>query len=207
MIERERKYRITDEDAARLRSVLAAQAELVASEIQVNTIFRDRATRLRKGTYVRVRSIGSRRELTFKGKKTLRGLDKCRLELTVAVGDGPLVELLATIGLEPYLTYQKETEIWSVAGAHVSLDRVDGLGRFCEVEAHDDDADLQAVADMLELGRDRFEPRGYPTLAAELVVARNGSRNEALPRAPVAVTAEVAKITESPKSVARRRAR
>jgi len=175
VIERERKYRITDEDAVRLRELLAATAVLVIREVQENTIFRDRATRLRKGTYVRLRSSGTRRELTFKGKKTLKGLDKSRLELTVAVGEGPLEELLAVIGLEPYLTYVKETEIWSLQGVHVSLDRIDGIGCFCELEAHDEQADLQAVADALSLRKDTWEPRGYRTLTAELPPARKAS--------------------------------
>lgn len=175
MIERERKYRITDDDAARLRRLFGEKAVLVVRETQENVIFRDRATRLRKGTYLRLRSAGSRRELTFKGKKELKGLDKCRLELTVALGDGPLLELLDSIGLEPFLSYTKETEIWSISGAHVSLDDVEGIGRFCEIEAHDDAADLQAIADMLELRQRTFEPRGYRTLAAELLLERKAS--------------------------------
>lgn len=175
MIERERKYRISDDDAARIRAHLEAKAVLVVREVQENVIFRDRATRLRKGTYVRLRSSGSKRELTFKGKKTLKGLDKSRLELTVAVGEGPLTELLATIGLEPYLTYLKETEIWSMDGVHVSLDRIEKVGRFCELEAYDESADLQAVADVLALRKDTWEPRGYRTLTADLAPARKAS--------------------------------
>lgn len=175
MIERERKYRITDEDASRLRALLQSQATLVVREVQENIIFQDRATRLRKGTYVRLRSSGSKRELTFKGKKTVKGLDKSRLELTVAVGEGPLNELLATIGLDPYLTYVKETEIWSLSGVHVSLDHIDGVGRFCELEADDESADLQAVADALSLRKETWEPRGYRTLTAERAPARKAS--------------------------------
>lgn len=175
MIERERKYRLSDEDASRLRGFLSEKALLVVRETQENIIFRDRATRLRKGTYLRLRSAGTRRELTFKGKKELKGLDKCRLELTVALGDGPLLELLDAIGLEPSLSYTKETEIWSLSGVHVSLDDVAGIGRFCELEAHDDSADLQAIADLLELRREAFEPRGYRTLAAEQLLARKAS--------------------------------
>ena len=63
----------------------------------------------------------------------------------------------------------------SLTGVHVSLDDVDGIGRFCEIEAHDGEADLQAVADTLELRRESFEPRGYRTLAAELLLARKAS--------------------------------
>lgn len=166
MIERERKYRITDEDAVRLRELLAATASLVIREVQENVIYRDRATRLRKGTYLRLRSSGSKRELTFKGKKAMNGLDKSRVELTVAIGEGPLTELLSTIGLEPSLTYVKDTEIWAMSGVHVSLDEIEGVGRFCELEAHDENADLQAVADTLSLRQDAWEPRGYRTLTA-----------------------------------------
>lgn len=175
MIERERKYRITAADALRLRDYLTAKATLVVREVQENIVFRDRATRLRKGTYVRLRTAAGKRELTFKGKKTVKGLDKSRLELTVEVGDGPLIELLRTIGLEPYLTYTKATEVWSLSGVHVSLDEVDGIGRFCELEAHAAEADLQAVAELLALQEDTWEPRGYPTLAAELLPARKAS--------------------------------
>lgn len=172
MIERERKYRITDEDASRLAALLAAQATLMLREVQTNIVFRDRASRLRKGTYLRLRTSGTKRELTFKGKRTMRGLDKSRIELTVALGEGPLLELLAALGLRPHLTYVKETEIWSLAGVLVSLDLIDGIGRFCELEAHDETTDLDAVAETLGLTPDSWERRGYPTLTAELLPAR-----------------------------------
>ncbi len=173
MIERERKYRITDEEEARLTSILSTTATLIVREVQTNVIYRDRATRLRKGTYVRLRTAGVRRELTFKGKKTLKGLDRSRLELNVALGAGPLPELLAALGLKPDHTYVKETEIWRLGGVHVSLDRVEDLGRFCELEAVDEDADLQAVADTLGLSRESWEPRGYRTLTADVPPQRS----------------------------------
>lgn len=174
VIERERKYRLNDEDASRLRKLLSERAVLVVRETQENIVFRDRASRLRKGTYLRLRACGTKRELTFKGKKTLKGLDKSRLELTVQLGEGQVMELLAAIGLQPHLRYVKETEIWAIGGVHVSLDEVGGIGRFCELEAHDESADLQAVADALSLRDEAWEPRGYPTLAA-LIAERKAS--------------------------------
>lgn len=166
MIERERKYRLGDEDASRLRRLLREIAVLVVRETQENIVFRDRASRLRKGTYLRLRTCGAKRELTYKGRKTQKGLDKSRLELTVQLGEGQVMKLLAAIGLQPHLRYVKETEIWAIDGVHVSLDEVAGIGRFCELEAHDESADIQAVADALSLRDEAWEPRGYPTLAA-----------------------------------------
>lgn len=175
VIERERKYRVSDEDAARIAAFLRTNGKLVVREVQRNVIFRDRATRLRKGTYLRLREATGKRELTFKGKKSQQGLDRSRLELTVALGDGPLLELLDAIGLEPQLTYVKETEIWLIDGVHVSLDRLEGIGRFCELEAYDEEADLGAVAAALGLLKDAYEPRGYRTLAAEMLAPGKAS--------------------------------
>lgn len=164
VIERERKYRISDEEATRLEARLRVGGRPIRIETQENVVLRDRATRLRKGTYLRLRTSASGREITFKGKKSSNGLDKSRLELTVSIGDGPLLELLDAIGLEPQIRYVKETAIWSLGGVLVSLDHIEGLGRFCELEAQVEDADLDAAARSLGLREESWEPRGYRTL-------------------------------------------
>lgn len=82
--------------------------------------------------------------------------------------------MLEALGLRPIIRYRKDSTIYSYRGALVSVDRLDGLGCFCEIEVADLESDLDAIANDLGLTADRFEPRGYPTLAAQ--AARSGSR-------------------------------
>lgn len=177
-IERERKYRLTQEEAARLRAELRRLGTHERTENQENVLLNDRATRLRKGTLLRVRTVDGRRELTFKGKKRQDGpggLDKTRDEFTVGIGDGPLEEILDALGLAPGLRYLKESAIFSFKGVIVSVDRVPDVGWFCEIEADDLTSDLGAIADQLGLTPDRFEPRGYPSMAAEAGLSAKGA--------------------------------
>ncbi|HEY8656400.1 MAG TPA: class IV adenylate cyclase [Candidatus Limnocylindria bacterium] len=174
-IERERKYRLTQEEAARLRAELRRVGTHERTENQENVLLVDRATRLKKGTLLRIRTVDGRRELTFKAKKRQEGLDKTRDELTVAIGDGPLDDILMSLGLVPGLRYLKECAIFSFKGVIVSVDRVPDIGWFCEIEADDLTSDLGAIADELGLTADQFESRGYPSMAAEAGLSAKGA--------------------------------
>jgi predicted adenylyl cyclase CyaB len=133
---------------------------------------------MKKGTLLRVRRVEGRRELTFKGKKRQDGneLDKTREEYTVAIGEGgALEEILIRLGLVPGLRYIKESAIFSFAGVTVSVDRVTDVGWFCEIEADELVTDLGTVAERLGLTAEQFEPRGYPSLAAEAGLQARGA--------------------------------
>lgn len=174
-VERERKYRLTQEEAARLRAELRRIGTHERTENQENVLLVDRATRMKKGTILRIRTVDGRRDLTFKGKKRQDGLDKIRDEFTVAIGDGPLDDVLTALGLVPGLRYLKESAIFSFKGVIVSVDRVPDVGWFCEIEADDLTSDLGGIADQLGLTPDQFEPRGYPSMAAEAGLSAKGA--------------------------------
>lgn len=147
-------------------------ARSLGRERQQTVVFADRVGILPKGTLLRYRESDSRRELTLKGKKRNAGLDKTREEWNVELGEGPMFEVLAAIGLLPETRYVKDTARYELAGVVVSVDQLEGVGHFCEIEAHDFSTDLDAVASVLELDPVTFEARGYPSIAAEAAEAR-----------------------------------
>lgn len=167
LIERERKYRLTDAAARALEATLRERGAKEHHEVQESIIFRDSDSRLKKDTLLRLRTVDGRRELTFKGPKKMLGLDKWREELNVDVGDGPILEVLLEMGFRPAVRYRKDSCIFDYDEVIVSVDRLSGLGAFCEIEVADLEHDLDAVAAELGLDPDEYEPRGYPTMAAE----------------------------------------
>ncbi len=161
MIERERKYRLDGSDLRRLAGTLDDEATLDRREIQETVHFRDATGRL-DGLNLRVRTIGAQQELTVKGPRLESGRTKVREEHTLIV-TGDLAPLFAALGLQPAERYRKRTAIYRLYGALVSLDEVDGVGSFCEIEAADD-ATIETVATRLGLSDEAIEPRGYARL-------------------------------------------
>ena len=161
MIERERKYRIAEADLSRLAGLLDAAAALERREVQDTVHFRDGTGRL-DGLNLRVRAIGALRELTVKGPRLEGGRSKVREEHTVVV-EGDLAPLFEALALYPAERYRKRTAIYRFGQALVSLDQVDDVGAFCEIEA-DDDATIDLVAERLGLADEAVEPRGYARL-------------------------------------------
>lgn len=177
MIERERKYRLGEAEAGRLRARLEEVARFVREERQDTVVLKDRASHLKKGAYLRFRTVdGGRVELTHKGPKQAQGKDKWRLEHTLALGEGPALELLEKMGFRANTRYVKDTAIFLYRGVLVSVDRIVGIGWFCEMETSDLEKDLDAIAAALELNEEAFESRGYPTIAAEAARERIAAR-------------------------------
>jgi adenylate cyclase class 2 len=161
VLERERKYRLAERDVARLEQTLDRLATLKRRETQHTVHFADGSKRI-ESLNLRLRVIDARQELTVKGPRLESERSKVRVEHTVAV-DGDIVPVLAALGLVPTERYRKRTAIYDFAGAVVSLDDVDGLGRFCEIEA-DDDATIERAATQLGLTDGSLERRGYARL-------------------------------------------
>ena len=161
MIERERKYRLDDSDLRRLAEALDGEATLDRREIQETLHFRDASGRL-EDLNLRVRATGAAQELTVKGPRLESGRSKVREEHTVIV-TGDMTPFLAALGLQPAERYRKRTAIYRFHGAQVSLDQVDGLGPYCEIEAPDD-ATIERVAARLGLADEAVERRGYARL-------------------------------------------
>ncbi len=106
---------------------------------------------------LRVRRVGKRVELTYKGpKKVHRGV-KSRLELTIRV-EGDIGAVLEALGFQRVAVVKKRRSYYLLEKPRVkvSLDVVEGLGCFVEVEALE--GGVEAVEEALRLlGLDRAE--------------------------------------------------
>src|SRR6185295_15843152 len=92
-------------------------------------------------------------ELTHKGPRQ-RGAYKARAETTVRLADDPTA-LLGALGFRPTVRLRKRRERHRFGVLEVTLDHVEGLGWFAEVEAQGADARMaeDAVrAGLRELG-------------------------------------------------------
>ena len=123
---------------------------------------RDEALRLRarQGTF----------ELTYKGPRQA-GAYKARQEHGVRLSDDPTA-LLAALGFTPSVRLRKTRQQFRLAALQVTIDHVEGLGWFAEVEALGDDpreAEAAVHAALRELGlagRPRID-RSYVELALD----------------------------------------
>ncbi|USZ68181.1 class IV adenylate cyclase [Halorussus salilacus] len=97
-------------------------------------------------------------ELTYKGP-LVEAESKTRREIETAVEDGDAADaILSALGFDPAATVRKERERFAVGGYTVTLDSVEGLGEFVEVETEAED-DIEsaregAFAVLRDLGLD-----------------------------------------------------
>ena len=84
---------------------------------------------------LRLRIVGGRAELTYKGPKRIIGGSKARAEYTTAVADpGEAVRILEALGFRPAAVVRKQRSYYRLGDVAVSLDHVEGLGCFLEAE-------------------------------------------------------------------------
>lgn len=113
---------------------------------------------------LRLRDRDGELELTYKGPRE-DAAAKVRKELNVAV-DGPIAPLLEALGFVPVAQVVKHRRTWHMDGCVVTLDEVERVGTYLEIEATGDDADAaqrQVEAVVVRLGLDAVapEPRSY----------------------------------------------
>jgi len=85
--------------------------------------------------------------LTYKGP-LLEAESKSREEHESAVANGDAAAgILDGLGFEPAATVKKDRENYHLDGYTVTLDAVDGLGEFVEVETETTDDDIEAARD------------------------------------------------------------
>lgn len=101
---------------------------------------------------LRVRTGGRGAELTYKGPRTYRGELKEREEITVVVDSPEKADLmLRRLGFIPVGKVVKEREMYSMGGITVSIDRVEELGTFVEIEVVQKEGDPhRTLRDLLE---------------------------------------------------------
>ena len=112
---------------------------------------------------LRVRYVGDSAELTYKGPR-MGPRAKTRREVTVRV-EGDVEALVSSLGFGKVAVVRKRRALYAVGPYTVSLDDVEGLGKFVEIEA--------VVA-----GPDDMESvvRGIEELAARLGLAEREDR-------------------------------
>lgn len=136
-------------------SLLAAGADRLGSVEQADTYYdaphrsfaeTDEALRIRVETSESSDAPdGATARLTYKGPRTDAD-SKIRREVETDVGDADdAAAILEALGFSPVETVRKGREHWRLDGYTVTLDRVDGLGEFVEVETHAREADVEAA--------------------------------------------------------------
>ncbi|ALL00845.1 Adenylate cyclase [Pyrodictium delaneyi] len=84
---------------------------------------------------LRLRIVGGKAELTYKGPKRIVGGSKARAEYTTSVGDpAAATRILESLGFRPVVVVRKTRSYYRLGDVSVSLDRVEGLGCFLEAE-------------------------------------------------------------------------
>jgi adenylate cyclase class 2 len=144
-------------------------AEPLGRVTQVDTYFdaphrefaeTDEALRIRRETHAGDTDgdDGTDVRLTYKGP-LVEAKSKTREEIETAVENGDDVRaILAGVGFEPAATVRKERERFALEGFTVTLDTVDGLGEFVEVET--EAAEESDVPERREAAFDLFRSLG-----------------------------------------------
>lgn len=164
-IETEIKYRLRTEQFERVREDLDEfGAEYVGEDFEENIIYGGGPLEGFEGI-LRIRKIGRRTLLTFKKRMPGEAGIKNQIEHETSVGDAAATgEIVAQLGLEKLLIYEKRRRTWRLRGAEVTLDELP-FGLFMEIEGP-----VGAIREAAFcLGAEEFETehRTYPQLTAE----------------------------------------
>lgn len=91
---------------------------------------------------LRLRSTGRENMLTYKGPR-FGTASKSRREITLSVALEPTEELLSSLGFSQFGQVAKSRRNYELGGLSVSLDDVENLGTFIEIEALAEGKDFQ----------------------------------------------------------------
>ena len=124
---------------------------------------------------VRVRYTDNHAVVTYKGPKIKKFGLKAREELNFAVESGETFEtMLERLGFKRTLEVNKVRETWNLGTATVSLDTVDGLGTFAEIEVITENENDNPT-DRIEKTAHEIGVYGEPILLSylEMLLAKN----------------------------------
>jgi adenylate cyclase, class 2 len=134
-VESEVKLRVPDPEQGR-KTVLRIGALPMEPRHFEDNIFIDDGTGsvLGRGSLLRIRRVGDKGVLTFKGpRKVVEGI-KTREEIEVALPDPDTVErLFAALGYKPIFRYQKYREVFRWRDVEIVLDETP-IGTYLEIE-------------------------------------------------------------------------
>jgi predicted adenylyl cyclase CyaB len=124
----------------------------------------DRESELQgQGKLLRLRTVGQRNWLTFKGPMRLEGPVKVREEHEIGVeGTEQTLALFASLGYQVVTRYQKVREEWLLGGVTIALDHTP-IGDFAEFEGDG----AETVARRCGFDPQKAERRSYLRLYAE----------------------------------------
>jgi adenylate cyclase, class 2 len=175
------KYRSVDHDRLR-RLLIERGAREGPAEEQVDIYLRHPARDFAQThEALRLRRIGLDNRITYKGPR-FPGPTKTREEIEIPFKEGAesfrdLSRLFENLGFQPVATVRKRRTTFHLSGPpheiEVTLDHVDGLGDFAEIEtiAPDEAALPPAQAAVLalaaQLGLEAVEPRSYLRMILE----------------------------------------
>ncbi|MDS0258205.1 class IV adenylate cyclase [Haloarcula sp. S1CR25-12] len=161
-------YEVEVKVAADLAAVAERLDELSATQtgdvVQVDTYYdaphrefaeTDEALRVRRET----RDGETAARITYKGP-LVEAESKTREEYETAVGDGETADtIFERLGFEPAATVRKDRRFYRYDGYTVTLDAVEGVGEFVEVETETDESGVEAAREgafavLRELGLD-----------------------------------------------------
>ena len=161
-VEIEVKFRVKDRGALEAR-LKALGARPGSRDDETNVLYDDAEGRLRtEGCALRLRTVGRRGLLTFKGLPKISGGIKKRLEWESEV-EAPeaVAAILEALGFSPSFRYEKRRTTWTFASGARALVVVDEtpLGLFAEIEG--EDAAVRALAGRLGVGEEEFLTESY----------------------------------------------
>lgn len=165
-IELEKKYRLTE---AQRDEVIAALEEFGAEyqgEDDEENIICGGDALTAANSVIRIRKTESRTLLTFKQRMPGISDIKHQIEEETEIADGDsMLRILAYLGIEPKLVYEKRRRTWKFRDVELVIDELP-FGLYMEIEGS-----LTAIreAEML-IGADEFEAENetYPRLTARL---------------------------------------
>ena len=118
-------------------------ADFVNEERQIDTYYnaldRDFAE---TDEALRLRSVGRKNMLTYKGPRFITA-SKSRKEVTLSVSRKPIEDLLSSLGFSRFGQVIKLRRNYRLGDLSVSLDEVENLGTFMEIEALAEEKDLE----------------------------------------------------------------
>jgi adenylate cyclase class 2 len=176
----EQKFQVADAGQL-IQRVVAAGGQFADAIEQVDRYFAHPSRDFAKtDEAVRIRSVGERNCVTYKGPK-IDALTKTRREIEVGIESGTgaaddFAELLAALGFRAVATVRKQRRCAEIVcdgvAIELALDDVDGVGTYVELETIAEEGQLDerreqvvALAERLELGES--ERRGYLELLLE----------------------------------------
>ncbi len=169
-IEMEIKVRLTKEEYNNLNKYMKAKGGLLLDSNQQDIYYQSNCMDNNKS--LRIRTSGNKKILTYKDYSNKMYSEEYEVE--VDNGDN-LKKIFSFIGLKKIIEITKERKVYSYKNKYeVSIDKVEDLGYFIEIEVKDSIDDYSKEYDELikeakyiGLNLNNIEPKRYPQLMIE----------------------------------------